>query len=404
MKPELSVTNETARQPKLQYSFTPGQLRFLRFVVLSTATAVFAGVVLLALWGLGLLISMFQALLLPVAIAGVLALVLFPISEFIHLRLRLPRAVSATLTVVALIAALGAFAVMIVPLVVKQLVQLAEQLPVVLERAYAIAYQSFPTAAQYLHDRVTGVQWEGMFITQDGALLETAGAYLALMAGVAFIPLFLFFFLLIGQRLERVTLEVTALLNRRTQDEVRYLVDVFLEYIAAFFRGQLLIALIMGALMATGFTLIGLDSAILLGITLGLLNIVPFLGTAIGLLTALPYAFLQPGGGMTLMLLTFGVFVVVQLIESWLLTPKIMSDRSGLHPMMVVISLFFWGTVLGGVIGVLLAVPLSAFVATLWHQTRYRYASRVVPSMEPEYPEFERAPERTAAEKGTEAV
>ena len=64
------------------------------------------------------------------------------------------------------------------------------------------------------------------------------------------------------------------------------------------------------------------------------------------------------------------VFGVVQLVESWLLTPKIMADRSGLHPARVVISLFFWSIALGGIIGMILAVPLTAFIVAIWSEIK----------------------------------
>ncbi len=108
--------------------------------------------------------------------------------------------------------------------------------------------------------------------------------------------------------------------------------DVFLGYVSAFFQGQLIIALCMGILYAISFMLIGLDFGVLAGLVLGLLNIVPFLGSLIGLLVVLPMAYLQPDGGVELLFLAGLVFAGVQLVESWLLTPKIMANRSGLHP------------------------------------------------------------------------
>ncbi|WP_255416749.1 AI-2E family transporter [Thiohalobacter thiocyanaticus] len=146
--------------------------------------------------------------------------------------------------------------------------------------------------------------------------------------------------------------------------------DVFVGYVTAFFQGQLIIAVSMGTLYAISFTLIGLEFGVLIGLVLGLLNIVPFLGTLIGLLVVLPMAYLQPDGGIELLLLTGLVFAAVQVIESWLLTPKIMANRSGLHPELVVISLFFWGTALGGIIGMVLAVPLTAFFVAIWSEIK----------------------------------
>jgi Predicted permease len=126
----------------------------------------------------------------------------------------------------------------------------------------------------------------------------------------------------------------------------------------------------MGILYALSFTLIGLNYGVLAGLVLGLLNIVPFLGTLIGLLAILPMAYLQPEGGAELMALAGLVFLAVQVVESWLLTPKIMANRSGLHPALVVISLFFWGTALSGIIGMVLAVPLTAFFVAIWSEIK----------------------------------
>jgi predicted PurR-regulated permease PerM len=140
--------------------------------------------------------------------------------------------------------------------------------------------------------------------------------------------------------------------------------------VTGFFQGQLVIAMIMGAMFALGFTLIDLKGGIMVGLILGLLNIVPFLGTLIGLLVVLPWAYMQPFGGVQLVGLSLLVFTIVQLVESWVLTPKIMANRSGLHPALVVISVFFWGIAFGGITGMILAVPLTAFLVAVWSQAK----------------------------------
>jgi predicted PurR-regulated permease PerM len=198
----------------------------------------------------------------------------------------------------------------------------------------------------------------------------TIMSYLVLLVGLGFVPLFLFFTLLSGGQLRGQVSEVLSVFNTRTQKKVLYFMDVFVEYVTTFFQGQLIIAVIMGALYATGFTLVGLKAGILIGLIVGLLNVVPFLGTLLGLLIVLPIAYFQPGGSIQLLVLTLLVFGVVQMVESWLLTPKIMADRSGLHPALVVISIFFWGTALGGVIGMILAVPLTAFIVAIWSEIK----------------------------------
>jgi len=71
--------------------------------------------------------------------------------------------------------------------------------------------------------------------------------------------------------------------------------------------------------------------------------------------------------------------VLVQLLESYLLTPKIMGEKTGLHPLLIIISILFWGVALGGILGMVLAVPLTAFLLTFWHLVRTRYLPNYAP-------------------------
>ena len=129
----------------------------------------------------------------------------------------------------------------------------------------------------------------------------------------------------------------------------------------------------MTARQVLQLTVEGIKFGLFIGLMLGILNIVPYLGTIIGLGIALPLAFLQPEGGFNLVLLVVGVFVVVQNIEGWYLTPKIMGDRTGLHPVTIIFSIFFWGTALGGILGMILAIPLTAFFVTAWRLIKRKY-------------------------------
>jgi predicted PurR-regulated permease PerM len=140
----------------------------------------------------------------------------------------------------------------------------------------------------------------------------------------------------------------------------------------------LVVALLQGLLFASGFALVGLKYGFVIGLMLGLLNIVPYLGSIIGLAVALPVAFFQTGGGLELLALTIVVFTVVQLIEGYVLTPRIMGDRTGLHPMVIIIAIFFWGTALGGIWGMILAIPLTAFLVVFWRLIKTKYISEYV--------------------------
>jgi predicted PurR-regulated permease PerM len=190
---------------------------------------------------------------------------------------------------------------------------------------------------------------------------------------VAIIPIYLFFFLLVRRDLTNGLPDHLPFLRPTVREDVVFLVREFVAIVVSFFRGQLLIGLIMGLLLAIGFSAIGLKFGLFIGLSLGVLNIVPYLGTIIGLAVTIPLAFFQPGGGIGLVALVLLVKIIVQNIEGWFLTPKIMGDRTGLHPVMIIVAIFFWGTALGGILGMILAIPLTAFFVTVWRFVKWRY-------------------------------
>jgi len=151
-------------------------------------------------------------------------------------------------------------------------------------------------------------------------------------------------------------------------------------FVSQLTTSNFLIGLIMGVLMAVGFSVVGLKFGALLGIVLGLLNIIPYLGSILGLITTLPLAYLQQDGGFTLLAMVLGVFAAVQLIEGNILTPRIMGQSTGLHPLMVILSIFFWGKALNGILGMIMAIPLTAFFVVVWRLLRKKY---LVPAGKP---------------------
>jgi predicted PurR-regulated permease PerM len=190
---------------------------------------------------------------------------------------------------------------------------------------------------------------------------------------VAVIPIYLFVFLLSRNEPASRLADHLPFLSPGIRADVVFLVREFVGMVVSFFRGQILIGLIMGVLLALGFSLVGLKFGLVIGLALGVLNIVPYLGTIVGLAVALPLAFFQPGGGWALVGLVLLVKIIVQGIEGWFLTPKIMGDRTGLHPVVIIFALFFWGTALGGVLGMVFAIPLTAFFVTVWRLARQKY-------------------------------
>ncbi|MEX0624201.1 AI-2E family transporter [Saccharospirillum sp.] len=352
--------------------FSAGELRLFRYTSVMASLVALTALIGISVWALSWILGVFYNLLLSLSIAGILALVLHPVVEFLERRLHLPHLLATIFVLVAFFTGVGSLFFLLVPIVVNQVIQLLTVLPDLLASWQAHFSFSFPEISSMISSNIesNGEEESESVMPDLGSTSSAIMSYLGFLVGLSFVPLFLFFTLLSGGTIRGQITELLSVFRKPTQQKSLYFLDMFVEYVTTFFQGQLIIAVSMGILYAVGFTLVSLKLGILIGLVLGLLNIVPFLGSLIGLLVVLPMAYLQPDGGIQLLLLAGVVFAAVQLVESWLLTPKIMANRSGLHPALVVISLFFWGIVLGGVIGMVLAVPLTAFIVAIWSEVK----------------------------------
>ncbi len=339
--------------------------RLFRVTAILFLIIAFAVLIGLVVWILGQSLSFFFNLIMPLSVAGILALILYPVVDHLERWTGMPRVVATSIVVLLFIGMIVGSLLLLVPTLYRQAAQFLEIAPGIVEGLS----RRFPDLTQMLVDRAE----DGTFANLTPSMEDTGKtlrSYAGALVTLGFVPLLLFFTLLSGHRLRDQAKEILSVFSSSTQRRVMYFVDVFVSQVTGFFQGQLVIAVVMGAMLATGFTIVGLKGGILVGLILGLLNIVPFLGTIVGLLVVLPLAYLQPEGGLQLLGLSLLVFLVVQLVESWLLTPRIMANRSGLHPALVVISVIFWGIALGGIIGMILAVPLTAFIIAVWRQAK----------------------------------
>lgn len=334
------------------------------------------------------IVSQFSTVLLPLAIAGILAGLLRPLAKFLEERTRLDRLGVTILLYLLIVLVLAAFLWFIVPVLITQSIQFFTSLPSIYESLRQLVATGFPQLLTFLSDIFgeetlinLGEQAKGQ-LTESARSLALAAAslghryFLAVMsitAATAIIPVYLFFFLKSNPPRRGEIERQLSWVRDDIRDDLLFLGKHFVDSIGTFFQGQILIGLIMGVLLATGFSVAGVTFGFIIGLTIGLLNIIPYLGTIIGLSTVLPVAYLQPDGGLWLAAVALGIFVVVQLIEGYLLTPRIMGDRTGLHPLTIIIAIFFWGTALDGLLGMILAIPLTAFFVVAWRLLREKY-------------------------------
>ncbi len=371
-------------EPRL---LSPSQRRLVGFALglfaLLGTIALLVGVFIV----LSFLVGHFSGVLWPLAVAGIMALIMRPVVELLELRLKLER-LSAVITlygVFVLVIAGGLF--LITPPLVEQVFAFIAFVPDFWLNAIDYIQKHYPQWIEFGHKQlanptirtaVDGLLSEAKQLTSQALpTLKSAGNGLLGVFGfvthLAVVPIYLFFFLLSSHEPTKNLETQLPFLKADVRGDVTFLVREFISIVVSFFRGQLVIGLIMGALLAAGFTVVGLKFGLIIGLVLGILNIVPYLGTILGLSIALPLALLQPAGGVPLVGLVLIVFVIVQNIEGFFLTPKIMSDRTGLHPVAIIVSIFFWGTALNGILGMVLAIPLSAFFVTAWRLVKRKY-------------------------------
>jgi predicted PurR-regulated permease PerM len=188
------------------------------------------------------------------------------------------------------------------------------------------------------------------------------------------VPIYLFFLLNEKPRIQQRWKEYLPLRESPFRDEVADVLAEINRYVTAYFRGQLLVCLVDGILIGTTLTILGLNFAPLIGVLVVILTMIPYIGIIICWVPAVLIAAFQ-WGDWTHPIIVTAIFIAIQNLEGIFYAPRIVGNYVGLHPMTVIVSIFVWGLIIGGVIGPLLAVPLTATVKVLL--ARYVWGQRL---------------------------
>lgn len=297
---------------------------------------------------------------------------------------RLERWMSRTWGVVVVFALFGLLLLLtllvVVPMLGKQLVHLYELAPLVLDWLQREALP-WVQARLGLADGFWQIdQLKSMFSAHLGRTTDIVSqllsqatasglALLAWLGNLLLVPVVSFYLL---RDWDILVAKLRALLPRRREGVVVGLIGECHEVLGAFLRGQLLVMLALGVVYALGLMLVGLDLGLLIGVLAGLASIVPYMGFVVGIGAALIAALFQFGGDIYPLLGVVAVFTVGQMLEGMLLTPLLVGDRIGLHPVAVIFAILAGGQ-LFGFTGVLLALPVAAVVMVLLRHVHELY-------------------------------
>lgn len=337
----------------------------------------------LARWGLvagGLVITFLvldylSAVLLPFFIAWLFAYLLYPLVKFIQYRLRVRiRAVSIVLAMIVCIAVLGGVIWLIIPPMIEQFGKFTTLATRYLHHVTHIS--NFPEAIQWwINENSAEIEKYLRSDNFSAALKETAPQLFSVLSETmsvmvsiiaSCITLLYMFFILLDY--EYLSENWVKIFPKRAWPFWRELMKDVENALNNYIRGQGLVALTMGILFCIGFTIIGFPMAIGLGILIGIMDMVPYLHTFALIPTAFLAAMKAADTGQSYWVVlasAVAVFCIVQVIIDAIVTPKVMKDKLGLNPAVLLLSLSVWGALLG-FIGLIIALPATTIVMAYW--------------------------------------
>jgi len=333
-------------------------------------------------WLAGLVLALIalyllRAVLLPFVAGLALAYFLDPLCDRLE-KWGCGRALATTLVLIGFTIFVIAVLLLLIPLIQAQVVGLIASLPAVVAGLLARVEPLLRLADEHLAPgemanlkSALGSQAGGIVRWIGGALATVLTSSLALVniLSLIFITPVVTFYML--RDWDRLVARIDACLPRQNADVIRAQARLIDQTLAGYARGQATVCLVLGVLYAAGLTLVGLDYGLVVGLLAGLLSFVPYVGTITGFVTSMGLAFAQFSDPLSIGLV-FVIFLIGQVLEGYVLTPRLVGDRIGLHPVWVIFALLAGGA-LFGFVGVLLGLPAAAVVGVLIRFALGRY-------------------------------
>lgn len=323
-------------------------------------------------------VYLLRPILTPFIVSGILAYLGDPLVDRLQ-RLKLTRSLAVLVVFILTIFAVLLLLLLVLPMATRELAALFAHMPEVLvwfqQSALPWLHQHLGLDVSMLAPgKLAGLLSENFVSAGQvvgNALLSvsrSSGAVFAFFLNLILIPVVTFYLL---RDWDDLVARIAALLPRNRVETVTRLARECDTMLGAFLRGQLAVMFGLAIIYTLGLSLVGLDNAIAIGVVAGLLSFVPYLGVITGITLALLSALLQ-AHGMWLPLEVLVVFGIGQLMESFVLTPRLVGERIGLHPVLVIFAILVGGQ-LFGFAGVLLALPVAAAGTVLVRYAHARY-------------------------------
>lgn len=331
---------------------------------------------LIAIALVGWLLYLLAPVLTPFVAAALLAYIGDPLADRLQ-RLKLPRTLAVVAVFILTFLMLGLLILLVGPLIRTQVGALMDALPDIVRQFEQVW---LPNIAERLNIDIGEDVGIGAFVARYGdmagswgtkaliSVTQSGGALAAAVLSLFLVPILTFYLL---RDWDTIVVHVGALVPSEHYATVAGLAKDTDEVLGAFLRGQLLVMLALSVIYAVGLQLVGLKFAIAIGVVSGLVSFVPYLGFVFGIVLASLTVALEPNPLWQLVGVV-ATFTIAQFLEGSLLTPKLVGDRIGLHPVLIIFAIAAGGQ-LFGFFGILLALPAAAVLSVLVRFAYHRY-------------------------------
>ena len=306
----------------------------------------------------------------PFIVAFIFAYLLQPLIEFLQSRLKLNKAIAVALSLIVFITMISSTLILMLPIIYKQSSSFIASIPRYQDLVLSQLLPSIQMRLQHLDPKIAATIYnavqdlgENMF---SGALAVFSNIWVYTLATVniitfmVLVPVIMFYFM---RDWGNITKSIAGMLPVNTKDKAHKIAVAINELLSAYVRGQLNICVLLAAYYAVTLTLIGLEFSLLLGVLSGFLIILPFVGTFVSFALAALVAYVSSGISLQL-LYVFILYSLGSLVEGYYLTPKIIGNKIGLHPVWIMLAVII-GASWFGFTGVLIAIPVAGICKIL---------------------------------------